>query len=96
MEIKKHMLRVLGIGLMLSVFSPVYAAEPLTKRQLYRKCIARRCNDVEKAQVRADLKKHGLRAGALLIAAAVAVGAVALLKQLGIERESPYRICVPA
>lgn len=87
MEFKKHMVRVLGIGLMLSVFSPVYAAEPkLTKMQLYRKCIARRCNEAEKAQVRAELKKTGKRAGALLIAAAVAIGAMSLLKELGIER----------
>ena len=28
MEFKKHILRVLSIGLMLSVFSPVYAADP--------------------------------------------------------------------
>lgn len=74
METKKRILRIMSIGLMLSVFVPVYAApQKLTKIQLYRKCIARRCNEAEKAQVRADAKKAGKWAGALLLAAVAAI-----------------------
>ncbi len=84
MEFRKHMLRVLSIGLMLSVFSPVQA-EP--KWKLYKKCIMRKCSDTEKAQVRADVKKAGIRSGALLIAAAIAIGAAMLLKQFSTSQK---------
>ena len=87
MEFRKYILRVLSIGLMLSIFSPMQAADQKRPRGLYWKCIARKCNDAEKAQVRVDLKKAGKRAGALLIAAAVAIGAAMLLKQFSTSQK---------
>lgn len=84
MEFSKHILRALSIGLMFSAFSSVYAVERSQPRwKLYKKCIMRKCTDADKAQVRAELKKAGKWAGALLIAAAVAIGAGVLLKQFG-------------
>ncbi len=89
MEIKKQFLHVLSIALMLSVIVPAFAAEPkkLTRAQLYRKCIARRCNAAEKARVRADARKAGKWAGVLLLAAVAIIGFGAKAKKLAREEK---------
>lgn len=83
---KNYLLGIVIAGLMLSgmpmqgktgrpmYYHYRYREQWKPRWRLYKKCILHRCNDVEKAQVRADLKDAGKMAGGLLLMAAAVIG----------------------